>query len=291
MTVVKTSENGKFAINLQEILEIRAGHVSYGLEPDGDRFRYLVVVNTWDEIKDSIKPGDDLNFQFTRSGEAVRNMHLGKARDVFRKGGEVFGRIEGGFDPKSLSLRIIISRPPGHGIVVACDKGTPDTIGILPDEPADRETKVEPMTHARLRARGMLNLVEDEDVVGNWNLRLRDVPEPVLLVSPEFGRDRIVNNAEMQNAIMPAIFRRIVSELAIHPNEYENEPWAKNWRLFAAELAPGGRWEFYVGDEGEEFEPSEIEGKIEEGLEEYQRKHLPPLPKRKTAARYETNED
>lgn len=291
MTTVKTAESGKFTVNMQEVLEIRPGHVSYAIEQDGDAFHYLVVVKTWDDIRDSIRAGDDLNFQFTRSGEAVRNMHLGKARDVFRKGGEVFGTVDGGFDPKSLSLRIIISRPPGHGIVVSCDKGTPDAIGTLPEEPADRDAKVAPVLHARTRTRGMLNLVEDEDVVGNWDLRLRDVPEPVLMVSPEFGKDRIVNNAEMQNAIMPAIFRRIVTELALRSEEYENESWVRNWRRFAAELAPGGRWEFYTGDEGEEYEPSEVEGKIDEGLEEYQRRYLPPLPKRKAAARYETSED
>lgn len=291
MTAVKTAEKGKISVNMQERMEIRPNQVVYALEPAGDSFRFLVVVKNWDDLRDRIRPDYDLNFQFTRSGEAVRNLHLGKAKDAFRKGGEIFGSIDGGFDPKSLGLRIIISRPPSHHIVVSCDKGSPDTVDApLPEEPVDREAKVAPVTLSRMRSSGMINLVEDEDVAGHWNLRLRGEPVPALQVSPDFGKDRLVNDAEMQNAILPSVFRRIVTELALRPAEYENEPWASNWRSLAASVAPGGRWEFYTGDEGEEYEPAEVEDKVEEGLEEYQKRHLPPLPKRR-AARFEASED
>lgn len=290
MTTTKTAEKGKISVSMTERLEIRPNNVSYLLEPVGGTFKFLVMLKNWEDLRDRIKPEYDLNFQFTRSGEAVRNLHLGKAREAFRRSG-VSGTLEGGFDPRSLSLRIIVSRPPGHQIIVSCDKGGPDAVDIeIPDEPADQEAKVSPVLLSRMRSSGMINLVEDEDVAGNWNLRLRGEAVPALQVSPEFGKERIVNDPEMQNAILPSVFRRIVTELALRPSEYENEAWSANWRELAASVAPGGRWEFYTGEEGEEYEVSEVEGKVEEGLEEYQKKHLPPLPKRRTA-RYEASED
>lgn len=290
MTTIKTAEKGKISVNMTERLEIRPTNVTYLLEPVGDNFRFLVQIKNWDELRDRIGPEYDLNFQFTRSGEAVRNMHLGKAKEAFRKGG-VTGTLEGGFDARSLSLRIIISKPPSHHILVSCDKGTADAIDVpIPDDPIDEEARVAPVTVSRTRSNGMINLVEDKDVAGNWNLVLREaVPE--LQVSPEFGKDRLINDPEMQNAILPSVFRHIVTELALRPAECDNAPWAANWRALAASVAPGGRWEFYTGDDGDEFDVAEIEAKIEEGLEEYQRRFLPALPKRMTAARYETSED
>lgn len=269
---------GETVINFTNRIDIKPSQILFEVATKDERtFRYRITIRTWAALAGKVSARYNMTLQFDRGGEPAQRVNLENAERVIRGGGSVTGEIDGGFDPAALGVKVIVSDPArGHMIVIAGVKGKPDIDDAdIPDVDAPEPQRIVPIRKTAGKGDGLINVYESDDVAGGWNLKLRNVECPHLVVSPAIGKEAVVNDPRTQRLVFPEIVRRILSELALHPDTYEAEPWAKVWRRFGEDLSGIGDWSYYVGEEGEP-EVDFVHSRVDDGVRRYCERHLSP---------------
>ena len=265
-------------INFTNRIDVKPAQVLFEVSPQGNRMRYRITLRNWPSLVSRVTPRHNLTLQFDRGGEPAQRVNHDSAERFIRGGGVIAGEIDGGFDPASLSVRVIISDPArGHAISVSAIKGRPD----VDDADLSGHQETPPVNIAVLRDApgkddGAINIYESADVSGAWDLRLLNVECPHLVVSPLIGKQAMVSDPRVQFLVMPEVFRRIVRELALHPDLYESEPWTRHWRSFAASLSGIGEWSFFAGED-EEIDIRALDARIADAVIRFQETYLKPV--------------
>jgi len=247
-------QSGRTVINFTERFDIKptAIHFEVGAA-EGGGLRYRVRLRQWPQLARRITPRHVLTVQFERIGEPVQRIDAGSAAAIIRKGGVIEGEIAGGFDPQTLGLRIVVSDPDrSYRIVAKGWKARPDAAEAeLPEAGKPPRSTVNPLRDVKADG-GSLLFIAVAETSGGWNLKLRGVDMPHLVIDPVIGQDEFERDARLQIMVLPEVVRRIVTELARNPDEYAGEPWVRAWKQFAGQLSPIGEWSYFAGDEGDD---------------------------------------
>lgn len=232
------------------------------------RFRCRLTLRNWIQVNKRVTSRHLLTLQFERSGEPAQRIDLGAAAPYIRSGGVIQTEIPGGFDPQSLVVKILISDPDrSYQIVVYGRKGHPDVVSDL-SEDGSPSVPVRPVRDAPGKGGSLLYTVE-APASGGWNLKLRGVDMPHLVIDPVIGRARLRSDPTLQLAIECEAFRRIVMELASRGTEYDGEAWADKWREFAAAFSGIGDWSYF---EEEADDLQALESRVDDAVDAFRRR-------------------
>jgi hypothetical protein len=268
-------------INFTKRIDVNSSQILFEISQQSDRtFRYRITLRSWSKIESKVAPKYDMALQFERGGEPAHRVDLGPATCIIRGKGVVSGMIEGGVDPSAIGVKIIISDPSeAHRIVISGSKGRPDVEDAdIDDTSTDHDpAHISPIRSVFGKGDGLINTYVQDDVAGGWNLKLRNVECPHLVISPIIGKQAMSEDAQVQRLVFPEIVRRIITELALHPDAYESEPWVRHWQKFAATLSGVGDWMFFTaGDEAPDVDT--VHARANEAVARYCEKYLAPAP-------------
>lgn len=266
-------------INFTNRVDIKPSHILFEIAAkDARTFRFRITLRNWTTLAARVSPRHNMALLFERGGEPAQRVNLENAERIIRGGGTVTGEIDGGFDPAALGVKVIVSDPArAHQIVISGVKGKPDIEDAdIPEGDAPEPSRINPIRKATGKGDGLVNVYESEDVPGGWDLKLRNVECPHLVVSPAIGKDSMVNDARTQHLVFPQLVRHILTELALHHDLYESEPWAKAWRRFGEELSGIGDWSYYMGEDGEP-DVDQVHARVNDGVRRYCERYLPAI--------------
>lgn len=263
-------------INFTNRVDIKPNHILFEVaQRDERKLAYRVTLRNWPNLAGRVSPRHNLTLLFERGGEPSQRVNFDGSESLVLGCGVIAGEIDGGFDPASLGLKVQISDPRSHMIVISGTKGRPDVEDAdIDGQPERRIGNVVPLRPVAGKDDGTINIYESADVSGSWNLKLRNVECPHLVVSPKVGKAAMSTDPLTQNLVFPEVVRRIVRELAVHPDEYASEPWVRFWRNFAAELSGVGDWAYFTGDE-DGLDVAELDARVDNAVRRYQEKYLP----------------
>ncbi|MCS4088640.1 hypothetical protein [Rhizobium sp. BK176] len=233
-------------INPTERLDIARDELKYTVRGEGTRTYFEVRLTGWNLLKPKLRPGLTVSLDFQLIGKPKWTLVVGDVQSgPINTFGVIRGYTEGGFDPSHLSAVINISDPKqGHRIVAGGSMHKPDIDETEADESPEESIKA--LRSQNGKARGLIDIISSEDTAGSWDLTLHGVATPVLRVHPTFGKALLLNNREVQLSVLPEVFRRIVTELAACPEDYDSEPWAAKFKEFAAAYAATGEWDYFT---------------------------------------------
>jgi len=268
-------------INFTDRVDINSSHILFEISERDDRtFRYRITLRTWAKLAPKVTPRLNMTLLFERGGEPAQRVDVGNARTIINSGGVVTGTIDGGFDPSSLGLKIIISDPSrDHIIVVSGSKGKPDIDDAEIDDNDDQKATPERISRIRQSsgsANGLINVYEQDDISSSWGLKLKNVECPHLVVSPKIGKLALTSDVRTQWLVFPEVFRRITTELVMHPGVYESEPWVKPWQKFAASFSGIGEWSYFSGDD-DDPDLELVHARVDEAVRRYCSTVLTPI--------------
>lgn len=256
-------------INPTDRIEIGRSELQYKVRGEGAQTHVELRALNWNALRPKLAPGLTVSVDFQQVGKPAWTEVLGNVQAALVK---TFGvmRLDtaGGFDPSHLSATLKVSDPKlGHRIVASGSMHKPD---IDETEREDTpENEVNPVRTTKGKRSGLIDMITSEDTAGPYDITLRGVATPVLRVHPSFGKATILNNRDVQMAVLPEVFRRIVTELVLTPDDFDGEPWAARFKEFAAEYAPTCEWEYYLNAGSEDR--GEVNAFVGEGVKSYYR--------------------
>jgi hypothetical protein len=239
--------------------------------------RVRITVKDWEAISEKIAPHHELSITLTRGKTPLRRMDVGRAKAAMR-GGVIIKDIETDFEAESIGVIVHISNPSdSHLTVLRAVKGKPDsTDADIPEPNEAAETPVRPIRQAAGKENGLLNVYEDPRVSGAWDVLLEDVDVPQLVVLPEIGKARVASDPLVQNAILPEVFRRVVTAMVKEKDRYEGAPWFREWQAFVISVADIDSWADFDAS-SQDAALGDVDDMIRDAVTRYRTKFLPEL--------------
>lgn len=233
-------------INPTSRIDIGRDEMQYTVRGEGTRTYFEVRLTGWNLLRPKLRPSLTVSLDFQLIGKPKWTDVIGDVQaSLINTFGVIRGYTEGGFDPSHLSATLNISdAKQGHRIVAGGSMHKPDVDETESDESPEQAIKA--LRSKAGQARGLIDIISAEDTSGSWDLTLRGVATPVLRVHPSFGKALLLNSRDVQLAVLPEVFRRIVTEMVLNPEEYEGAPWSAKFKEFAAEYAATGEWDYFT---------------------------------------------
>lgn len=263
-------------INFTNRIDIKASQILFEISVKDDRtFRYRITLRSWAALASKISSKHNMTLQFERGGEPTQRVKVGNAERIIRGGGVITGMIDGGFDPAALGMKVIISDPSNmHLIVASGTKGKPDIADAdIGDDENHQPERISPMRQASGKGESLINVYVSDEVSGGWNLILKNVECPHLVVSPIIGKQPMTEDPYTQRLVFPEVVRRILSELALHPETYATEQWISLWQKFGAGLSGIGDWAYFT-DGDSDPDPDFVHARVDEAVRRYSEQYL-----------------
>jgi hypothetical protein len=250
-------------LNFTKRVDIARIHVLYEVNEVENATVYRIVLRQWAELLAKIDPSYQLTIRFFRGGAMSWTAQLGDARAHIRRGGEIVGRTDGGFDANTLGAEVMISDPKDKRIVMYAKMMRPDSTDaeIVEDENVDNRP-VNPFRQAVGKADGLLDISVRSDVSGQWDVNLTNVTVPQLFVSTALGKAAITNDTRTQALILPEVFRRILKAMVFEAERYGEEIWFADWKNLAEMFMDGADWESEFEDESIQEDDDEKDRRI-----------------------------